>query len=59
MSDTESLMWTLEKDPHLRSTFATVTVFDRPLDDEVFRARMRRVVRRRWSLPSDEGRGPT
>ena len=30
MSDVEALMWTLEKDPHLSSTFANVTVLDRP-----------------------------
>ena len=30
MSDVEALMWTLEADPHLVSTFANVTFLDRP-----------------------------
>jgi WS/DGAT/MGAT family acyltransferase len=46
MSDTEALMWNLEKDPHLLATFANVTVFDQPMDHQVFRARMARVVRK-------------
>ena len=32
MSDAEGLMWRLEKDPHLSSTFATVTLLDRAPD---------------------------
>lgn len=44
MSDIEALMWNLEKDPHLSSTFANVTIFDRPVDFDRFRNRMRRVV---------------
>ena len=39
-------MWSLEKEPHLQSTFANVTLFDRPVDHEVFTARMARVVRK-------------
>jgi len=44
MSDAEALMWNLEKDPHLSSTFANVTVLDRPLDHGRFRKRMLRAV---------------
>ena len=32
MSDAEGLMWRLEKDPHLSSTFAAVTILDRSPD---------------------------
>src|SRR5688500_2353845 len=46
MSDSEALMWSLEKEPHLQTTFANVTLFDRPVDQEVFKARMARVVRK-------------
>lgn len=45
MSDLEALMWTLEKDPHLSSTFANVTVLDRLPDLERLRRRMERAVR--------------
>jgi WS/DGAT/MGAT family acyltransferase len=40
MSDTEALMWALEDDPVLRSTFANVTFFDRVPDIDRFRDRM-------------------
>ena len=40
MSDTEALMWRLEKDPYLSSTFASVTVCDRPIDVARLRRRM-------------------
>jgi WS/DGAT/MGAT family acyltransferase len=40
MSDFEAVMWNLEKDPHLSSGFANLTVLDRPLDLERLRARM-------------------
>ena len=40
MSDTEALMWALEDDPVLRSTFASVTFLDRAPDTDAFRARM-------------------
>ena len=40
MSDAEGLMWRLEKDPHLSSTFGTVTVLDRAPDFDSFRRRM-------------------
>src|SRR5829696_4064100 len=44
MSDAEGLMWRLEKDPHLSSTFANVTILDRKPDFEKLRRRMERVV---------------
>src|SRR4051812_44803814 len=44
MSDMEALMWNVEKDPHLSSTFANVTVLDRPADLERFRRRMATAV---------------
>lgn len=37
-------MWRLEKDPHLSSTFGTVTVLDRPPDFDRLRARMERAI---------------
>ncbi len=42
MSDAEALMWRVEKDPFLTSTFANITVLDRPIDFEAFVARMNR-----------------
>lgn len=45
MTDAEALMWTLEKDPVLRSTFMQVTVCDRPPDLGRLRRRMARAVR--------------
>ncbi len=44
MSDAEGLMWRLEKDPHLSSTFAAVTILDRPPDFDRLLARMDRAV---------------
>jgi diacylglycerol O-acyltransferase / wax synthase len=44
MSDAEGLMWRLEKDPHLSSTFATVTLLDQTVDIERLRRRMAYVV---------------
>ncbi len=44
MSDAESLMWRLEKDPYLSSTFASVTILDRPADIDRFRRRMANAV---------------
>ncbi len=44
MSDAEGLMWRLEKDPHLSSTFGTVTLLDRAPDFDAFRRRMERAV---------------
>lgn len=40
MSGFEALMWELERDPHLSSSFANLTVLDRPPDRRRFRARM-------------------
>ena len=44
MSDAEGLMWRLEKDPHLSSTFANVTVLDRSPDFDEFLRRMERAT---------------
>ncbi len=44
MSGFESLMWELERDPQLSSAFANVTLFDRPPDRTLFRARMARAT---------------
>src|SRR4051812_21178220 len=44
MSDTEALMWQIERDPALRSSFVSVTFLDRPPDIERFRRRMRMAV---------------
>ncbi len=44
MSDAEGLMWRLEKDPHLSSTFASVTVLDRPPDVDRLMRRMERAT---------------
>ena len=54
MSDAEGLMWRLEKDPYLSSTFATLSILDRPPDFDRLRARMERaavdVPRLRWRV---------
>ena len=42
MSDQEALMWALEQDPVLRSTFAQLTLLDRPPDLARYRERMAR-----------------
>ncbi|MCU1359446.1 MAG: putative diacylglycerol acyltransferase, partial [Ilumatobacteraceae bacterium] len=44
MSDAEGLMWRLEKDPHLSSTFASVTILDRPPDVDRLMRRMERAT---------------
>ena len=44
MSDTESLMWRLEKDPHLASTFGNITILDQPPNMDVLYARMERTA---------------
>src|SRR4051794_144975 len=44
MSDVEALMWNLEKDPYLASSFANVTVLDQPPDPERLHARMAHAV---------------
>ena len=40
MSDAEGLMWRLEKDPYLSSTFGTVMILDRAPDFDSLRRRM-------------------
>jgi diacylglycerol O-acyltransferase / wax synthase len=42
MNDAEALMWRLEKDPFFSSTFANVTILDRPVDFERLCRRMER-----------------
>ena len=45
MSEAESLMWRLEKDPYLSSTVANITVLDRRADFARFRHRLDRASR--------------
>lgn len=45
MSDLEAMMWSLEADPVLSSTFANLTFFDRAPDPERLRRRMWRASR--------------
>ena len=42
MSDVEGLMWRLEKDPYLTSTFGNVTILDRKPDFDLMRRRFER-----------------
>ena len=42
MTDVEALMWNLEKDPHLSSSIANVTLLDQAPDRERLRARLER-----------------
>src|SRR5438045_1519564 len=42
MSDSDALMWGIEKDPLLRSTITAVSLFDRPPDRERLRDRVER-----------------
>ena len=44
MSDHESLMWNIEKDPWLNPSGASLTILDGPLDQDHFRRTMRRAV---------------
>lgn len=46
MTDAEGLMWRLEKDPFLSSTFGTITMLDRAPDFELFRQRLLRATLR-------------
>jgi WS/DGAT/MGAT family acyltransferase len=46
LSDTEALMWSLERDPVLRSTFLNVTFLDRAPDFDRFRRRMAKATER-------------
>ena len=48
MSDAEAMMWRLEKDPHLSSTFANVTILDRAPD---FDRLLRRLDRATYAFP--------
>ncbi len=48
MSDAEAMMWRLEKDPHLSSTFANVTLLDRAPD---FDRLLRRLDRATYVFP--------
>ena len=45
MSDVEALMWNLEKDPALASTFANVTILDQPPDADRLRRTMEHAVK--------------
>jgi WS/DGAT/MGAT family acyltransferase len=45
MSDSDALMWSIEKDPLLRSTITSVFVLDRAPDRERFRRRIDRLSR--------------
>src|SRR3954454_11541163 len=44
MTDAEALLWNLEKDPFLQSSFCSVTLLDQPMDIDRFRARIERAV---------------
>jgi len=48
MSDSDALMWNIEKDPLLRSTIVTVLVFDRVPDWDTVRER---IERGSWLIP--------
>lgn len=48
MSDSDALMWNIEKDPLLRSTIVTVLLFDRAPDWERF---VDRIERGTWLIP--------
>jgi WS/DGAT/MGAT family acyltransferase len=45
MSDEDALMWSIEKDPMLRSTITTVILLERPLDRETLRRTFERLTR--------------
>lgn len=44
MNDTEAMMWRMDKDPFLSSTFANVTILDRAPDMDMLRQRMERTA---------------
>lgn len=48
MSDAEGLMWRMEKDPHLSSTFGNITILDRKPD---FERLVRRMEHCTWIVP--------
>jgi diacylglycerol O-acyltransferase len=45
MSDSDALMWTIEKDPLLRSTITAVSLLDGPVDADRFREKVERASR--------------
>jgi WS/DGAT/MGAT family acyltransferase len=45
MGDTDALMWSIEKDPMLRSTITTIMVFDRSVDGDGLREKVERASR--------------
>ena len=45
MSDSDALMWTIEKDPLLRSTITAVSLLDGPVDAERFTDKVARATR--------------
>lgn len=46
MGGFESIMWDLERDPHLASTFSNLSILDAPPDREVLRAKMANAIER-------------
>jgi diacylglycerol O-acyltransferase / wax synthase len=44
MSQAEAVMWTVEKDPALRSDFMNITILDRPPDEARLREKVRRAL---------------
>lgn len=44
MTDLESMMWNVEKDPRLASTFGSISIFDQAPDLQRFRARLERAA---------------
>ena len=47
MSDTEAIMWAVEKDPALRSDFINITVLDEMPDEQRLRAKVEAAIDRR------------
>jgi diacylglycerol O-acyltransferase / wax synthase len=45
MGDADALMWSIEKDPMLRSTITTILVFDRPVDHDRLADKVERATR--------------
>src|ERR1700730_5817164 len=45
LSDAEALMWMVERDPVLRSSFVSITLLDQPPDMDRFRRRMAAAAR--------------
>lgn len=46
MSGFESMMWDMERDPHLASTFSNITILDQAPDRVAFRRRMAKALER-------------